>query len=65
MNSQQLTYYEEKLKYEMDSADAYEALQNGSEIVIVDGRASFAYEKEHIPLAINLPHRNISKESNA
>jgi rhodanese-related sulfurtransferase len=29
-------------------------------IVVVDARSSEAYEVEHIPSAINIPHRNMS-----
>ena len=35
----------------------------GKNIVIVDGRSSQSYENEHIPGAINLPHRTISQDS--
>ncbi len=61
----QLSYYEAKLAYETDSADLYEAVQNGEPIVVVDGRAAGAYAHEHIPDAISLPHREISAETTA
>ena len=59
----QLDYYRHKLAYEMDSADLYEALERREPIVVVDGRADGAYAQEHIPGAINLPHRAITAES--
>ncbi len=59
----QIKFYEEKLAYEMDPADLFEALENGENIVVVDTRKSFGYEKEHIPTAINLPHRNMTEEN--
>lgn len=61
----QLAYYQSKLAYETDSADLYEALQQGEAIVVVDGRAASAYAHEHIPDAISLPHREISAETTA
>lgn len=63
MSLQQLAYYEAKLAYEMDSWDCYSALQAGEKIVVVDGRSAEAYAREHIPGAINLPHRTITRET--
>src|SRR6185437_6512247 len=60
---EQLDFYQEKLAYEIDSADLEAALENGQELVVVDGRSREAYEKEHIPGAISIPHRSISQES--
>jgi len=47
----------------MDSYDVYVALQEGENVVVVDGRAKEAYALEHIPGAINLPHREISSNT--
>ena len=44
----------------MDSADLREAIDQGEPVVVVDGRASDAYSREHIPGSISLPHRDIS-----
>jgi len=60
---EQVKFYESKLNYEIDSSDVFDAINNGEEIVVVDTRKPFAYEKEHIPSAINLPHRTMSVES--
>jgi rhodanese-related sulfurtransferase len=49
-----------KLKYETDSWDLSESIQKNEGIVVVDARSSEAYEVEHIPSAINIPHRNMS-----
>ena len=65
MNLDQVQHYQSKLAYEMDSADLYEAIQNGEAIVVVDGRSASAYAGEHIPDAISLPHREISANSTA
>ena len=57
----QIEFYESKLAYEMDPSDLFKALENGTDHIVVDTRQDFGYEKEHIPSAINLPHREISK----
>lgn len=59
MNIDQMNHYQRKLAYEMDSADLYMALGENEPIVIVDGRSAEAYAEEHIPGAINLPHKAI------
>lgn len=63
MSLQQLSYYQEKLTYETDSWDLYLALNAGENVVVVDGRSAEAYAREHIPNAINIPHRTISQDS--
>ena len=40
-----MNYYQSKLAYETDSADLYEAIENGEPVVVVDGRAAGAYVK--------------------
>ncbi|MCJ8161201.1 rhodanese-like domain-containing protein [Acinetobacter zhairhuonensis] len=59
----QLEFYQAKLNYEMDSWDLFEALNQGQKIVVVDGRSATAYQQEHIPNAMNIPHRGITPES--
>lgn len=60
INIDQLTHYQSKLAYEMDSWDLSVALNEGDQsIVVVDGRSADAYAIEHIPGAISLPHRGI------
>lgn len=63
MSVEQLAYYQQKLAYETDSSDLFKAINNGEHLVVVDGRSSDAYAQEHIPGAINLPHRTISQDS--
>jgi rhodanese-related sulfurtransferase len=58
-----LEFYQAKLNYEMDSWDLFEALDQGQKIIVVDGRSAEAYQHEHIPNAVNIPHRGISLES--
>ena len=59
----QIEFYKNKLQYEIDPSDLYEALSNGEKIVVVDARKAFAYQEEHIPGAINIPHREMSAEN--
>jgi rhodanese-related sulfurtransferase len=57
MNENQLLHYQAKLTYETDSWDLSIALETTDSWVAVDGRGADAYEREHIPGAINLPHK--------
>jgi rhodanese-related sulfurtransferase/acyl carrier protein len=59
----QLDFYQEKLAYEIDSADLQAVLAARQDVVVVDGRSSEDYEREHIPGAISIPHRSISQDS--
>ncbi|HHO56215.1 MAG TPA: rhodanese-like domain-containing protein [Trueperaceae bacterium] len=63
LNNAQIKVYENKLNYETDSWDVYDALERGENIVVIDARAQAAYKKEHIPQAISLPHREMNKET--
>ena len=63
MSIDQMSFYQSKLAYEMDSADLYEAVGKGEPIVVVDGRSAGAFATEHIPGAISLPHREISSNT--
>ena len=59
MSIDQMNHYQRKLAFEMDSWDLYEALSVKEPITVVDGRSAEAYAQEHIPGALNLPHREI------
>ncbi|HLP90910.1 MAG TPA: rhodanese-like domain-containing protein [Nostocaceae cyanobacterium] len=59
MSLDQMAYYQRKLAYEIDSSDLYIALNKGEAITVVDGRSAAAFAEEHIPGALNLPHREI------
>jgi rhodanese-related sulfurtransferase len=59
----QIQHYENKLAFEMDPSDLFDALQNGEKVIALDARKSFGYEAEHIPRAINIPHREMTAES--
>ena len=61
--NEQLKFYENKLAFEMDSADLYEGLSTNLDVVVIDARKSIAYAEAHIPGAINLPHKDMNVES--
>ncbi len=56
----QIKHYEDKLKYEMDSWDLSLALKNNENVIVIDARASNAYEYERVPSAINIPHKTMN-----
>lgn len=61
--NEQAKYYQAKLNYEMDPSDLFEALENSEEIVVIDARKPFAFNEEHIPGALNIPHREMNTET--
>lgn len=65
MNNQ-VQYYKNKLRWEIDSADLTAIFQDGGSpenMIVVDTRSAEAYEKEHIPGAISFPYRTMDEES--
>lgn len=52
----QIDFYEAKLNFETDSWDLFEAMRNREDIIIIDARSQQAFETEHIPSAVSLPH---------
>ena len=63
--NEQLKFYEDKLAFEMDPSDLFDALNNGEKIIPLDARKSFAFEVERIPGAINIPHREMNEVTTA
>jgi rhodanese-related sulfurtransferase len=59
----QVKHYEDKLAFEIDSWDLKTAVERGEEIVVVDARSPEAYQREHIPGAVNIPHRTMTSET--
>jgi rhodanese-related sulfurtransferase len=57
----QIKHYESKLAFEMDPSDLFAALNNGEKVRALDARKEFGYEAEHIPTAINIPHREMNE----
>ena len=60
-----IQHYEDKLKYETDSWDLNEAMQNGEQVVVIDARSPEAFAEGHIPGAISFPHRTMNADSTA
>lgn len=60
---EQIKHYENKLAFEMDPSDLFDALNNGEKVIALDARKAFGFEAEHIPNAINIPHREMSLET--
>lgn len=60
MSSAATDFFDHKLQFETDPADAWEDLQAGKPIVIVDARSEASYEERHIAGAINMPHRKMN-----
>lgn len=59
----QIDFYEQKLNFEIDPADLYEALKTNQHIIVIDTRSAQGFEQEHIPGAINIPHRTMNAET--
>jgi rhodanese-related sulfurtransferase len=59
----QIEYYQNKLDFEMDPYDLFYALKNGENVIPLDARQSFGFNKEHIPNAINIPHREMNENT--
>lgn len=54
---------QKKLAFEVDASDLFELLNNNKKIIVIDARQPFAFDEEHIPTAINIPHREMNKET--
>ena len=61
--NEQIKYYENKLKYEIDSWDLSESFKTSDEIIVIDTRAQKAYEYERIPNSINIPHKTMNNST--
>lgn len=61
--NEQIKHYQNKLAFEIDPSDLFDALNKGEKVIAIDARKSFAFEAEHIPTAINLPHRDMNEET--
>ena len=55
--SDQLLHYKRKLEFEIDSWDLKVAREAGQPVTVIDARSRQAYAREHIPGAVNIPHR--------
>lgn len=58
-----LRHFEARLAFETDCWDVYESLKAGNrDFVVVDVRGRDAFDRAHVPGAINIPHRTMTKE---
>jgi rhodanese-related sulfurtransferase len=60
-----IDHYQNKLDYEMDPSDLFAALEAKENVIVIDTRKGFAYERERIPGAIHLNHRDMNVETTA
>ena len=56
----QLKHYADKLAYEIDSWDLRTVIEAGEGVTVIDTRSPEAFQREHIPGAINLPQSTMS-----
>jgi rhodanese-related sulfurtransferase len=63
--NEQLLHYQRKLQFEIDSWDLRVAREAGERITVIDARSREAFAREHIPGAINIPHREMTAETTA
>ena len=61
----QMKHYADKLAYEIDSWDLKVAIEAGEKITVIDARSPDAFDRGHIPGAINIPHRIMSSSTTA
>jgi rhodanese-related sulfurtransferase len=60
---EQINYYSDKLKYEIDSWDLSQSLNDNKKVIVIDARSKEAFDLENIPTSINIPHRTMNKET--
>ena len=60
-----IQHYRDKLRYETDSWDLHEAMQNDERVFVIDARSPEAFAEGHIPGAINFPHQTMNEDSTA
>lgn len=56
-------HFARKLACEIDAWDLSVALAAGENVVVIDARAPETFAREHIPGAINVPHRSMREET--
>lgn len=62
---EQLKHYSSKLAYEIDSWDLKVAIESGERVTVIDARSPQAFDAEHIPGAVSLPHRTMNEATTA
>ena len=61
--SEQRKHYKDKLVWEIASWDLSIAIKAGDNVTVVDARSVDAFAANHIPGAVNIPHRDMSPET--
>ena len=59
----QIKFYQNKLSFEMDPSDLFDALTQKQNVIPIDARKPVGFEKERIPFALNIPHREMNLET--
>ena len=58
-----LLHFSARLAFETDCWDVYDSMRTGSQdFILVDVRSREAFSRAHVPGAINIPHRTMTKE---
>ena len=63
--NEQLNHYQRKLDFEIDSWDLKVSLDAQEDVVVVDARSPAAFAIDHIPGAVNIPHRTMDQQTTA
>ncbi len=63
--NEQISFYEQKLNYELDPSDVHDAMMKDEKLVVVDARSKESFDNEHISGAIHIHHRVMSPETTA
>lgn len=61
-DTNQIVFYSNKLQFEIDSWDLYDALKRGDDMVILDARTIESFQQESIANSLSFPHRFITEE---
>ena len=61
--NEQVKHYQNKLTFEMDPSDLFDAMSKNENVIPLDARKQFGFEAEHIPNSINIPHREMNEET--
>lgn len=57
-----LRHFESRLAFETDCWDVHESLKGRPDFVLVDARGPEAFARGHVPGAVSIPHRTMTRE---
>src|SRR5882757_3308337 len=61
-----LAYFMHKLCYQTEASDVYADMENGIDnFLVIDARSHESFSREHVPGAINIPHKHMNLENTA